>query len=219
MQQLILNLQPTPIPALANFIVGQNRELLTKLTRWNHPETDFLLYLWGEKGLGKTHLLRAVGNVYIDGQNEPEKLQQFSEENAPLCIGVDHVDVLNAEAQMALFNLFNRQKAAGGKLLVAATLPPKNLSLREDVRTRLGSGLIYRMEDLLEDEKREALWAEIKARQMPFSSEMMDYFLSRAPRNLGDLMRLIAQIDHDSLAQKRPITLPLLRQLLTKENT
>ena len=57
-------------------------------------------------------------------------------------VAVDNVETLSDAGQIALFNHFNRLKMAGGQLLTAAAQPPAHLALREDLRTRLGYGLL-----------------------------------------------------------------------------
>jgi DnaA family protein len=127
---------------------------------------------------------------------------------------VDHVETLSETGQIALFNLFNRLRANGGRLLVAATHPPVQLKLREDLRTRLGSGLIYRLQPLTEPEKITALAAQALSRGMRLPAGALDYLLARAPRDMRSLAALLVALDRYSLEHKRPITLPLLRAVL-----
>jgi chromosomal replication initiation ATPase DnaA len=62
MRQLILDLIPDHPPTLENFAVGGNADALTALAAWLSAENrETCLFLWGESGAGKTHLLRACG--------------------------------------------------------------------------------------------------------------------------------------------------------------
>ena len=131
-----------------------------------------------------------------------------------LCLAVDNVEALDESGQIALFNLFNRLRAAGGRLLTAADAPPKGLVLREDLRTRLGSGLIYRLHPLTDDEKTAALNAQATARGMKLPREALTYLQARAPRDMRSLAALLTALDRYSLEHQRPITLPLLREVL-----
>ena len=155
MRQLLLDLLPETPPRLDNFVAGGNGETLSGLNGWLSPKNrETSLLLWGESGSGKTHLLRAVGEPYCDAAEDPnlDNLDHEACAAAP-CLAVDNVPALGATGQIALFNLFNRLRAAGGRLLTAASSPPQGLKLREDLRTRLGSGLIYRLQPLTDDEK------------------------------------------------------------------
>ncbi|MDR3323536.1 MAG: DnaA regulatory inactivator Hda, partial [Zoogloeaceae bacterium] len=132
-------------------------------------------------------------------------------------LAVDHVEALSETGQIALFNLFNRLRAQNGRLLVASCQPPAHLSLREDVRTRLGSGLVDRLVPLSDAQKGAAIFHQAEERAMPLAPEMIDYLLRHAPRDMRTLSALVAALDDYALEHKRPLTLPLLRALLRHE--
>jgi len=213
MRQLILDLLPASPPSLDNFVAGGNAETMTALTGWLADErADTSFCLWGETGCGRSHLLQASTFTYVDAARDPALA------NAPASdeLAVDHVDALNEAGQIALFNHFNRLKMSGGRLLTAASQPPVHLKLREDLRTRLGSGLIYRLHPLSDSEKAEALAAQAKERALKLSPESIDYLLRHAPRDMRTLSAFIVALDRYTLEHKRAVTLPLLRELLTE---
>ncbi|MBP8278447.1 MAG: DnaA regulatory inactivator Hda [Propionivibrio sp.] len=216
MRQLVLDLLPENPPSLDNFVPGANAQALTAVSAWKkarHHEP--FLFLWGESGAGKTHLLRACSSHYVDASAAPDLpgLDAVTGE-ASDHFAVDNVDALDATGQITLFNLFNRLRAAGGRLLAAASQPPLQLALREDLRTRLGSGLIFRLHALSDEEKISALAAQAKARGLSLPSGALDYLLARVPRDMRSLMAFLVALDRYSLEHKRPITLPLLREVL-----
>ena len=212
MRQLILDLVPAQPPTLENFAAGSNAEALTGLAGWLAAESpDTCLLLWGESGAGKSHLLAASGAIYANAEDDPT-LAGLPEDAA--FVAVDNVEALDADGQIALFNRFNRLRAAGGRLLTGARVPPLQLALREDLRTRLGSGQIHRLRPLSDDEKRTALAAQARERGMSLAPEALDYLLARAPRDMRSLAAILAALDRYSLEQKRPLTLPLLRSVL-----
>lgn len=216
MRQLILDLLPESPPRLDNFVAGGNSEALTGLAAWLAPESrEPSLLLWGDAGAGKTHLLRASEAYYSDAAADPDLAGIEEYDGAPqLLHAVDNVEALSDSGQIALFNLFNRLRASGGRLLTAATLPPRQLALREDLRTRLGSGLIYRLQALTDSEKIEALSAQAMARGLRLPADALGYLLARAPRDMRSLSALLVALDRYSLEHKRAITLPLLREVL-----
>jgi DnaA family protein len=197
MRQLILELLPEAAPGLDNFVAGGNGEALTGLAAWLAPENrEPLLMLWGGPGAGKTHLLRASEAHYIDASIDPElaaigELLDF--------YAIDNVELLGESGQIALFNLFNRLRAAGGRLLVAATVPPLQLKLREDLRTRLGSGLIYRLQPLTDAEKIGAISAQAIARGLRLPPDALNYLFARAPRDMRSLTAFMTALDRYSL--------------------
>ena len=215
MRQLLLDLLPENPPRLDNFVVGGNAETVAALTVWRTPENrENSLLLYGESGSGKTHLLRAVAEVYHDAAATPDLTAVETLEHSQGCIAVDNVEALSREGERVLFTLFNRLRAVGGRLLTAACQPPQRLPLREDLRTRLGSGLVYRLISLADEEKRAALLAQAAARGLLLPPGALDYLLSRAQRDMRHLAALLDALDRHSLEHQRPITRPLLREVL-----
>jgi len=214
MRQLILDLLPDSPPSLDNFVAGGNGETLAALTAWLAGEREESCFcLWGEPGSGRTHLLLASGLPRVDAALDPALA------SAPAAadqLAVDNVDALDGAGQVALFNHFNRLKMAGGRLLTAAVQPPAHLNLREDLRTRLGSGLIYRLHPLSDHEKAAALAAQAKERALKLTPESIDYLLRHAPRDMRALSAFVVALDRYTLEHKRAVTLPLLRDLLTE---
>ena len=213
MRQLILDLLPESPPTLDNFVAGGNGETLAALTGWLAGErTDTSFCLWGEAGSGRSHLLRASGFDYVDALHDPA-LTGVGEAGQ---LAVDHVDALNDAGQIALFNHFNRLKMAAGMLLTAVDQPPAHLALREDLRTRLGSGLIHRLRPLSDGEKAAALAAQAGERALKLTPEAIDYLMRHAPRDMRSLSAFIVALDRYTLEHKRVVTLPLLRDLLNE---
>ncbi len=212
MRQLILDLLPEAPPAFDNFVAGSNGEALTGLAASLAPGSrESLFFVWGEAGAGKSHLLQACQAAYGDARRDPElsALPQDQEFYA-----VDHLEALGEYGQITLFNLINRLRAGGGRLITAAEMPPLRLRLREDLRTRLGSGLVYRLQPLSDAEKLAALAEQARARGLVLPPEAFSYLFSRAPRDMRSLTALLLAIDRYSLEHKRAITLPLLREVL-----
>ena len=168
----------------------------------------------GEIGSGKTHLLHASGARYFDAAETPDLADTETLGDTAHRIAVDNVEALSETGQIALFNLFNRLRAAGGHLLTAASQPPQHLVLREDLRTRLGYGLVFRLTTLTDGEKLTALAAQADSRALRLPAGALNYLLARAPRDMRHLMAVLVALDRYSLEHKRPITLPLLREVL-----
>ncbi|WP_226450933.1 DnaA regulatory inactivator Hda [Ferribacterium limneticum] len=214
MRQLILDLLPESPPTLDNFVAGGNAETLALLTEWlAGTRADSSFCLWGEAGSGRSHLLQASGFAYVDAALDPALKTAPTAEQ----LAVDHVELLDETGQIALFNHFNRLKMSSGMLMTAADQPPAHLALREDLRTRLGSGLICRLQPLSDAEKAAALGAQARERALKLTPELIDYLMRHAPRDMRTLSTIIVALDEYTLEQKRPVTLPLLRELLNME--
>jgi len=194
--QLLLQLEPPPAPTLANFLAGPNRAAVDALAALASGRAAGAVYLWGEAGTGKSHLLAAV-------------------RRAADVATIDDVDRLTEAAQLEAFDRFNRVRAAGGSLVAAGTAPAAHLgALREDLRSRLLSGLVFQLQPLSDEEKAAALAAHAAERGMKLPPEAVDHLLRRLPRDLGTQFAVLDAIDRYSLALKRPVTLPLVREAL-----
>ena len=131
------------------------------------------------------------------------------------CVMVDDVDRLNAKAQIGLFNLYNRIREEGDALLlVSGSAAPAQLTLREDLVTRLGWGLVYHVHELTDEEKIKAMKSHAASRGLDLPQEVCDYLLRHGRRDLPSLMATLDSLDSYSLANRRKVTVPLVRELL-----
>lgn len=221
MQQLLLDIHPPPLPSLANFLPGRNRELLQLLTNMLHArEKERFVYLWGNAGCGKSHLLQAVAAAY---RNRNENAVYWNANNAheltpPVaadCIAIDDAGNLSAPGQIALFNLYNRLREDNhGVLIVSGPAAPAYLQLRQDLVTRLGWGLVYQVHELTEEEKMQAMQTHATESGFALPQEICLYLLRHGRRDLPSLIATLDALNRYSLQQQRHITIPLLRELL-----
>lgn len=199
MRQLPLQITQPAEPRFSNYLPGDNAEALASvraLAEGALPEA--IVYLWGEPGSGRTHLLRAAAR-----------------ENPELVIA-DDVQALEAEAQQALFVAINRARDGQAPVLAAGDAPPARLALREDLRSRLGWGLVYQLRPLSDADKARHLSSEAARRGLQLPAEVAAFILTRLPRDLTSLNDLLDRLDRESLARKRPLTVPLVRETLAE---
>jgi DnaA family protein len=222
MRQLLLDLGAEKPQTLDTFEVGKNQELIHLLrqvtTQGATSLSDRFIYLWGEAGAGRTHLLRALATYpaarYIAADAQEDAFLFAS--NITLYM-IDDCDKLSPCSQIAAFNLFNQVRENGGILVTAGAVAPAILNVREDLRTRLGWGLIYQVHGLTDDEKIAALTAAAHARGFALAPGVLPYLITHYRRDMRSLSAMLDALDHYSLETKRPITLPLLRNLLQQE--
>ena len=217
MQQLILDIRPEAPPSFENFLAGQNLEAIASLIALaTGGEVEPLIYLWGEPGCGKTHLLRACVQAAASLDREARYLARGEPlpERLPQLLAVDDVQALDAEGQVALFNLINLAREGAGRIVAAGDTPPARLGLRPDLTTRLGSGLVYAIHRPSEAERAAALHARAEARGMRLPEEVVSYMLNHCRRDLPGLLATVDALDAYSLSLKRAVTLPLLREML-----
>ncbi|HEY4316360.1 MAG TPA: DnaA regulatory inactivator Hda [Herbaspirillum sp.] len=227
MRQLLLDLSAEPSPDFETFVVGRNAEachllrqigLQARIMPAAGPAGDRFVYLWGEQGSGKSHLLHALAEAGNGRYIGPDAVgSDFDYDPAVSLYLIDDCEQLSAAAQVDAFNLFNRIREQDGFLVSAGDSAPAQLKVREDLRTRLGWGLIYQVQGLSDEEKIDALSQAAAARGMILSPGMLPYLITHFRRDMRSLSAMLDALDRYSLETKRPVTLPLLRSLLQME--
>lgn len=217
MRQLLLSLAPPPAPTLESFYCGRNAAALAAIDQALSGGERFVC-LWGEAGSGKSHLLRAfvleARSRGLAARYVPAPHADLAAGHAEEALAVDDVEALDGEGQLALFDLYNAVRSDRGCLLTAASRPPAELSLREDLRSRLGSGIVLRVLALEDAEKSAALDRYAAQRGLTLAPEITSYLLTHCSRDMGTQVAVLDALDRYSLEHQRPITLPLLRDAL-----
>ena len=222
-RQLLLDVLPAPAPSLNNFIAGPNGEALAAVRTLAPAGRS----TYGARPAAASHLLRALtarpDAVYIHAANGENMLRVLagadSKSPMPKFVAVDDVHRMDDNRQAGLFALYNRwrESAATGRafaLAVAGDRAPLSMPLREDLRTRLGWDLVFRLDPLSDADKLAALSAQAAERGMHLAPEIINWMLTHHERDIRKLAALIDALDRYSLANGRPITLPLLRAML-----
>ncbi|HEX9171993.1 MAG TPA: DnaA regulatory inactivator Hda [Telluria sp.] len=221
MKQLVLDLGADPAQSLETFQVGDNAELAHLMHLFaERTSREHFAYLWGEPSAGKTHLLQALaatpGSRYI-AADAPES--EFVYTPGTSLYLLDDCNKLSAAAQIDAFALFNQIREHGAYMVSTGPVPPAVLPVREDLRTRMGWGLIYQIHGLSDDEKIAALTHAAEARGLTLSASVLPYLLSHFRRDMRSLSTMLDALDQYSLETQRPVTLPLLRDLLLQANS
>ncbi|MBA3591509.1 DnaA regulatory inactivator Hda [Methylibium sp.] len=221
MKQLPLGLRPGPQQSFGNFAVGANDAALGALRGTTAGAAP--IYLWGSAGAGKTHLLRALAReAAAQGRSagafdQSTPLPWVCDEDTRLIL-LDDCEAFDAAQQHAAFALFVEAQALGASVVAAGRLPPVDLPVREDLRTRLGWGLVFHLQPLDETRARDALKREAGRRGIVLTEEVVAYLLTRFARDLGSLMRLLDALDEFALVHQRAVTVPLVRQMLAERD-
>jgi DnaA-homolog protein len=217
MKQLLLELHPPQTPTLANFSIGQNQELLHVLQQFAaRTSRETFLYLWGTAATGKTHLLQALAaapDARLISANQSHSAEFNYSPETQLYL-LDNCELLNEQHQIDAFALFNQIRERGGFLISSAAMPPAILPVREDFRTRMGWGLIYQLHPLTDADKISALQSIAQARDWRLASGVIPYLITHYRRDMRSLTGVLEALDNYSLETKRPMNLPLLRDIL-----
>lgn len=228
MKQLALDIGLASDPSFANFFAGPNAAAVKHLeaAAGGLLPSPVPTYLWGEEASGKTHLLKAVSEALrhqgaSSGWMDASMLEPPEFNESWSAVIMDDCHLYTAAQQRVAFNWFvNALSTDDGHprwVVAAGNVPPADLPLREDLRTRLGWGNVFALQALSDAERRAVLRGEADARGVFLSDDVMDFMLTRFSRDLGSLMQLLDKLDAYALQTKRAITVPLLKSMLESE--
>lgn len=230
-RQLALDFQWDESFDFAGFVVGANAEAVTALKRAGNSAGRRVVYLYGEPGVGKSHLLQAACSeagawgltaVYLPlaqiVNRSPQLLENLERVDVAVLDDLDRL-VGATEWQQAVFHLFNRLQDAGRDLLMAGSRRPTELSLTlPDLVSRLQWALVLRLEKLGDEDKLLALDWRAQRRGLELPKETARYLLNHCPRDTGYLFRLLDELDTASLQAQRRLTIPFLKKVLARAN-
>ncbi|MGE0372438.1 MAG: DnaA regulatory inactivator Hda [Gammaproteobacteria bacterium] len=222
--QLPLQIRFRDGSTFADFVPGRNAEAAHCLQ--GGIAAGQCVYLWGGAGTGKTHLLQAVcrdgagrgeSSVYLPLRQRAELAPALLEGLEALSlVCIDDIDAIAGDAawEAALFHLFNRVRAGGGRIAITGAASPRALGLGlPDLATRLAWGLVFQLHPLLDEEKARALQARARARGMDMPEAVARYLLQRHARDMAALFALLERLDRASLAAQRRLTVPFVREV------
>lgn len=224
-RQLPLAVRLDDSATFANFYAGPespNRLPLHALTAGGAGQ---LLYLWGEPGAGRSHLLQAAVReqagqaLYLPlaelAAADPGEVLAGLERCALLALDDLHSVCARPAWAVALFHLYNRLTEAEGRLLVSAACAPAALDCAlEDLRSRLAAMQVHRLHALDDAGKREALIVRARNRGLVLSAPVAVYLLTHFPRGIGEQMAFLERLDRGSLVAKKGLSLGLVKQIL-----
>jgi len=205
-----------------NFSGDKNQQIIEFLTNLFSQSSASVVYVYGDKSSGKTHLLQgcafealeqSLGVVYLDFAREmPDGILNGLEDNDWICI--DNVHCLDENQQQELFDLYNRATHTSVKLIVSGPALPGELTLLKDLKTRLSLATIFCLESLDDKSKKDIIQQQMNERNLKIDRKIYDYLFKYHSRDLTDLLSAIDQLDEASLQQKNNITIPLIKQVL-----
>lgn len=221
-QQLTLGIRLHDDATFDNYYPGDNEQVVHNLLKQN----DSFVYLFGDEGTGKSHLLQAACHqAGINGSPVvylPLKQPGFSPvildglESMAL-IALDDIQCIagNDDWEYALFNLYNRARENGAAILVASNQPLASLNIKlADLKSRLSWGPVFQLDSLPDKDKQKALQQRAKLRGLELEDEVVTYLLKRSPRDMNSLFQIFEKLDQASMTEKRKLTIPFIKSYL-----
>jgi DnaA family protein len=225
MKQIPLPMVVPPEERFDTLVVGPNTQAVQHLRHLGQQLAGAApVYLWGAEGTGKTRLLRALvaerqaAGHQVGWLHPALGLPWVAEEGWSLVV-LDDCHLLNAAQQQAAFALFVEAGSMGWQWAAAGALPPVDLPLRDDLRSRLGWGHVFALQPLADDDAAAVLRREAQRRGIVLGDEVVAYLLTRFERSLTHLMHLLDRLDGFAMAEQRAVTVPLLKKMLNEQTS
>jgi DnaA family protein len=127
---------------------------------------------------------------------------------------LDDVDAWDSTQQQAAFAVMASAPSQRAVWVSSSRLPPIDLPIREDLRTRLGWGLVFALDVLDEHHTRLVLRQEALRRGWVLRDDVLEHLMLHVERDLVHLMRVLDHLDAGALAEGRAVNLTLVRRLL-----
>ena len=227
MRQLPLDVRLADHAVFDSFYAGSNEVAVASLRAIAAGAGLRVLWIYGPRDTGKTHLLQAgvaaahardAATAYLPlrtlRQHPPDLLAGF--EAADL-VALDDVDSIAGDGawERELFALFEGLAASGGRLLLSGSNPPAHAGFGlRDLASRFGSGAVFRLAALSDEECVPALQHRAAWRGLQLPDETARFLITRVERGTGSLFALLDRLDRAALAAQRSLTVPFVRSVL-----
>ncbi|MDN3649751.1 DnaA regulatory inactivator Hda [Reinekea marina] len=208
------------LPGNNALAIGTLRQALARLD-------DHLILIWGAEGVGVSHILQAsIHDLQLQGlatmylplaeclEFGPEALDGLDEVDA---IALDNIELVsgNAQWQEAIFHFYNRMRDSGKMILVGSNCSPMQLPIElPDLKSRLSSGLTLQLSQLDDDQRIDWVIWKARRRGLVVEREVAEFLILRHNQNMKELVATFDKLDTESLAAKRRLTIPFLKQVL-----
>lgn len=202
--QLPLPFIHRPTYAAGDFIAARSNEAartwLERTAQW----PDRRLALWGEAGVGKTHLLSLWAGRERALRLQGRELSDLPEIPPSGAIALDDGEAVRDEA--LLLHLLNRARDGSLPVLLATRTPPARWTVRlPDLASRLRAVTAVSIDPPEEPLLRALLVRLLLDRQLRADPSVVDWLLLRLPRSAAALREAAARLDRLSLAARRRI--------------
>ncbi|MBT8119259.1 MAG: DnaA regulatory inactivator Hda [Gammaproteobacteria bacterium] len=234
--QLPLGFEPGELFTFDSFVAGKN-SVAVGLARQmaasgysNAAKSEQQLYIWGEPGLGKSHLLQASCNLAAKNRhtvcylthdeihNQTTDIFDGLEQIELVCLDDIETWLVEPHWELALFDLINRMREKGNCLMLASShSPDEDFVKLPDLRSRLAWGPVFHLQDISDKEKYQALSFRARQSGLELPENVADYLMKRYPRDMFGLFERLSVLDKASMAMQRRLTIPLVKSVFSDE--
>lgn len=209
------------------FQTRSNLDTVASLRQAAVGEDDHNIYLWGQAGTGKSHLLQAACTLasdhgrtvaYIPLARHGEILQEMLAGLAEYdLVCIDDLNYIqgNESWELPLFNLFNDMRDRCKPLLFTADKSPNGIGISmPDLKSRLTWDLVFHLLPADEETLITALQQRARARMFDLPDEVVEFLVRRVARDTHNLFDMLNRLDHASLQSKKKLTIPFVKSTL-----
>lgn len=219
-EQIPLDLGHRPTQGREDFLVApSNQDAVSWIDNWpDWPAPALILH--GPVASGKSHLAAVwkekCAAAFIDMATLSSCSADELEKKGKHLV-LDHVDPWFGDrgAETTLFHLYNIMKEQERTLLLTTRMPPAHVNFSvPDLASRLRAApmaTIHPPDDTLLAAVLVKLFSD---RQIQIGHDVLNYILPRMERSFAAAHELVASADRLALAEKRPVSIPLIRRVL-----
>lgn len=225
-----------------NFVIGSNNRFshAAALSVAEQPTNSYNpLFIYGSSGLGKTHLLHAIGNhtkklfpkkviVYVAAETfmndfvdaiRTTTTKEFKKHYREVdVLMIDDIQFLEKSQQLQeeFFHTFNSLYEADKQIILSCDRPPKALSTLEDrLRSRFEWGLITDVQPPELETRLAILKMKIETEKLTgINDEVLEYIAVNAKNNVRELEGALIRVAAFSSLNREPLTIELTKEVL-----
>tara|TARA_Y100000748_G_scaffold44495_1_gene33152 strand:- start:14609 stop:15316 length:708 start_codon:yes stop_codon:yes gene_type:complete len=211
-----------------SFFQGENKDLLYFLNTMIKTKSNNSIYIWGPQGTGKTHLLQAACKQAneMDWHVTYIPLEQYRDFSIDILDGLGKLDLVciddlefiidNIEWQQRVTLLFNEIRDNKNSIIISSKISPNNIKIDlDDLKSRLVWGHVFKIKAADDELKIKILKKEANERSFNLNDDVVEFLIRRSNRDLTSLIEILDEIDRSSLAAKRKITVPFVKELIS----